>query len=319
MQCSLPNPEAARPASPPPGPSDRTVQVLAQPAPQSPLTGAFPAPAGTGDRDVTLWWLGQAGFALRHGRHLVLIDPYLSDTLAQKYRGKLFPHRRMHPAPVAPEDLRGVTAVLCTHGHTDHMDPGTIHPLLLHNRPRFVVPRAERTRALERGVPADLFTGTTAGERVEVDGIVVEPVPAAHERLEQDEHGDHRFLGYVVTVGGFRMYHSGDCVPYAGQAELLRDLRVDLALLPVNGRDAYRTGNGVPGNFTAREAAELCAAAGIPHLLCHHFGLFDFNTVDPEDTRAELRRRATRLSWTVPRPGHAYVLTHANPSVRGAR
>ncbi|MFE9360515.1 MBL fold metallo-hydrolase [Streptomyces olivaceoviridis] len=319
MQCSLPNPETARPASPPPHQGERSIQVLAQPAPGCPLPGAFAAPDGAGSEDVTLWWLGQAGFALRHGRHLVLIDPYLSDTLARKYRGTLFPHRRMHPAPVAPQDIRGVTTVLCTHGHTDHMDPGTIRPLLLHNRPRFVVPRAERARALERGVLAELLTGTTAGERVEADGIVVEPVPAAHEQLEQDEQGDHRFLGYVVTIGGIRVYHSGDCVPYAGQAELLRDLCVDLALLPVNGRDAYRTANGVPGNFTAREAAALCEAAGIPHLMCHHFGLFDFNTVDPEDTRAELRDHAARLAWTVPLPGHAYVLTQAVPSAKEDR
>jgi hypothetical protein len=53
--------------------------------------------------------------------------------------------------------------------------------------------------------------------------------------------------------------------------------------------------------------------------MCHHFGLFDFNTVDPEDTRAELRRREHQLSWTVPRPGLACVLTQAAPSVREDR
>ncbi|MFI0770409.1 MBL fold metallo-hydrolase [Streptomyces sp. NPDC021218] len=285
-----------------------------------PLTGTFTAPEEAGPDEVTLWWLGQAGFALRHRGRLILIDPYLSDTLAEKYRGTLFPHRRMHPAPVAPEAVRGVDAVLCTHGHTDHMDPGTIRALFPHNDPRFVVPRAERERALERGVPASRLTGTTAGERVELaDGITVEPVPAAHERLEQDENGDHRFLGYVLTVGGVRVYHSGDCVPYDGQPELLRTLRVDVALLPVNGRDRHRTENGVPGNFTVREAAELCEAAGIPQLLCHHFGLFDFNTVDPEDARDELRRRATPLSWTVPRVADAYVLTPGDTTAKEDR
>ncbi|GAA2372915.1 MBL fold metallo-hydrolase [Streptomyces cuspidosporus] len=296
------------------------IRPTVRPVPGTPVTGTFPAPEEARPDEVTLWWLGQAGFALRHRDRLILIDPYLSDTLAEKYRGKLFPHRRMHPAPVAPEAIRGVTAVLCTHGHTDHMDPGTIRALLPHNDPRFIVPRAERARALERGVPATRLTGTNAGERVELDGdITVEPVPAAHEHLEHDANGDHRFLGYVLTIGGLRVYHSGDCVPYEGQPELLRALGADLALLPVNGRDAYRTDNGVPGNFTVREAAELCEAAGIPHLLCHHFGLFDFNTVDPDHAREELRRRATAPSWTVPRVGHAYVLTPGDTTAKEIR
>lgn len=291
-----------------------------RPVSGAPLTGAFAAPAEAGPDEVTLWWLGQAGFALRHRDRLILIDPYLSDTLAEKYRGKLFPHRRTHPAPVAPEAIRGAGAVLCTHGHTDHMDPGTIRALLPHNDPRFVVPRAERARALERGVPATRLTGTNAGERVELEGgITVEAVPAAHERLDQDGNGDHRFLGYVLTIGGVRIYHSGDCVPYDGQPELLRALRPDVALLPVNGRDRHRADNGVPGNFTVREAAELCEAAGIPHLLCHHFGLFDFNTVDPEDTRDHLRRRTTPLTWTVPRVGDAHILTPGGTTAKEDR
>ncbi|GHJ35533.1 MBL fold metallo-hydrolase [Streptomyces sp. TS71-3] len=288
-------------------------------APGEAVSGGFPASGAAGADGLTLWWLGQAGFALRHRERLVLVDPYLSDTLARKYRGTLFPPTRMHPAPVRPEDIRGVGTVLCTHGHTDHMDPGTIRELLPHNDPRFVVPRAERARALERGVPPGRLTGTTAGERITLDGITVEPVPAAHEDLEQDGNGDHRFLGYVLGIGGARIYHSGDCVPYQGQAELLRDLRVDLALLPVNGRDAHRTGNGVPGNFTVREAAELCERASIPHLLCHHFGLFDFNTVDPARIREELRGSATSVSWTVPSVGQAYVLTPGEAATQEIR
>lgn len=275
----------------------------------TPLPGAFPRPAAADAGDVTLWWLGQAGFAVRHGDRLLLIDPYLSESLAEKYRGRLFPHTRMHPSPVGPEELRGVTDVLCTHAHTDHMDPWTIHGLLRYNEPRFVVPLAERERAHERGVPAGHTTCARAGDPIDLDGITIGPVPAAHEHLEWDDRGNHRFLGYVLTVAGLRIYHSGDCVPYDGQPELLRELRIDLALLPVNGRDAHRRDNGVPGNFTAREAAELCEAAGIPYLLCHHFGLFDFNTVDAGHLRDELNRHATSLRWTVPQVGDAFVVT----------
>ncbi|WP_370325534.1 MBL fold metallo-hydrolase [Euzebya sp.] len=229
-------------------------------------------------------WLGQAGFALRSpGSAPVLIDPYLSDSLAAKYAGARWPHIRLRPAPVTPEALPEVAAVLCTHAHTDHMDPGTLTPLLA-AQPAVpvVVPRAVRDQAIERGVPPERVIGLGAADSATpADELRVDAVPAAHETLVVDEAGDHLHLGYVIQLAGVRLYHSGDCCPYPGQAELLADLDIDVALLPVNGRDAERLESGVPGNFHFEEAVDLCRDAGIPWLVPHHFGMFDFNTADP--------------------------------------
>ena len=268
-----------------------------------PIEPAFAAP-GQVPGEVALWWLGQAGFAVRAGGMLVLLDPYLSDSLAAKYRGRLFPHTRLFDVPVAPESIEGVSVVCCTHGHTDHLDPWTIRGLLARNRPAFVVPRAVRDVAIERGVPADLLVGVTAGERVKpAPGVVVDAVPAAHEERRTDDAGDELFLGYVLQLNGVRLYHSGDCAPYPGQAGLLAGLAIDVALLPVNGRDATRLENGVPGNFTAAEAAALCRDARIPRLVGHHWGLFDFNTVDPEVAAADLGRAGAGVAWELPAVG----------------
>lgn len=50
--------------------------------------------------------------------------------------------------------------------------------------------------------------------------------------------------------------------------------------MPVNGRDAARAADGVPGNFHLDEALALSAAC--PFLVPHHFGMFAFNTIDPK-------------------------------------
>ena len=84
-------------------------------------------------REVNLWWLGQAGFALKYAETLLLIDPYLSDFLAKKYQGKEFPHIRMMDAPIRPEELEQVRVVCCTHRHSDHLDPETVLPIAQNN------------------------------------------------------------------------------------------------------------------------------------------------------------------------------------------
>lgn len=270
---------------------------------------------GTGPRQsgVQLWWLGQAGFALRHNGHVLLVDPYLSDSLAEKYAGTLFAHTRMHPPPVAASALRSVVGVLHTHAHTDHLDPGTIRALHDRDTATFVAPRARRTIALERGVPEHNLAAIDAGETVGIGTFTVTAVPAAHEELTRDADGAHHFLGYVIDTGTVRIYHSGDCVPFQGQAEILARLGIDLALLPVNGRDAYRLSHGVPGNFTLDEAVHLCRDARIPALLCHHFGLFDFNTIRPADAAERLTATATDVEWTVPAVGAGFHLTRPLP------
>jgi L-ascorbate metabolism protein UlaG (beta-lactamase superfamily) len=123
-----------------------------------------------------------------------------------------------------------------------------------------------------------------AGLSVELPGgWRVDAIPAAHETVEFDVQGQCQWLGYVITTpSASRIYHSGDCIPYEGLAEKLQQLRPDLALLPVNGRDEERSGHGVPGNFHLHEAVELCRVARIPSCLAHHHGMFAFNTVEPQ-------------------------------------
>jgi L-ascorbate metabolism protein UlaG (beta-lactamase superfamily) len=261
------------------------------------------------DHAVHFWWLGQAGFALRHGSTLLLVDPYLSDSLAEKYRHSEFKHLRMMPTPVAPQDLRGCTWYLCTHGHTDHMDPGTIRGILQAAAPAFLLPRAELARGSERGMPVERMHGINAGEaRQLTTDLSVEAIAAAHEALEVDAEGNYKFLGYVISAGGLRLYHSGDCVPYPGLEQRLAQKQIDVAFLPINGRDAFRLSKGVPGNFTLAEAIALCQAAGISYLVGHHWGMFDFNTIDPEVAAAILRQDAGPLNWLLPEIGVTYTI-----------
>ncbi len=259
---------------------------------------------------VDLFWLGQAGFAIRSAELTLLVDPYLSDSLEKKYRGSGLPHERMRPPPIAPGELRGVDVVLCTHRHQDHMDPETLGPLALHNPAcRFVVPRAERERARALGLGEERLSGVSAGETwSELPGLSVEALPSAHEELSVDERGEHAFLGYLVTMGGMTVYHSGDCVPYAGLEERLRLRAIDAALLPINGRSPSLRAKGIPGNFTVEEALALCRGAGIALLVGHHVEMFAFNTVERGEATRRLLAACGSVEWILPQIDTRYRL-----------
>lgn len=237
----------------------------------------FP-PLGT----PSLYWLGQAGFWIDTGRHRVIIDPYLSDSLARKYRGRKQPHERMMPPPVTVDELPEPDLVLITHAHTDHLDPDTLGPLHERfNKVPVVVPAAIEHVAQERIGHGARLVAVDAGDRLKLaEGLELSVFPAAHEEREVDEEGRHLFVGYGLRTDNFSLYHSGDSVPFADLDAQIRRFAPQIALLPVNGRDKQRRADGIPGNFTLDEAIHLSRDCAF--LVPHHFGMFAFNTIDAD-------------------------------------
>src|SRR5437773_547482 len=144
-----------------------------------------------------LWWLGQSGFLVQwQGRHL-LIDPYLSDSLTEKYAATEKPHIRMTERVIESERLDFIDAVASTHNHTDHFDPDTLRPLLAANpNLALIVPEANRTIAGERmNLSAKRFLGIDEAQTLSAAGFEITAIPAAHETIERDEWGSLRYVG----------------------------------------------------------------------------------------------------------------------------
>lgn len=245
-------------------------------------------PAASGS--LHLWWTGQSGFLVKAASGVLLLDPYLSDSLTRKYASTDKPHVRMTERVVAPERLGFVDVVTSSHNHTDHLDAETIGPILAANPDATViVPAANRAFAADRlGVPPERLLGVTAGAAVSAAGFRITGVPAAHEALETDDEGRHRYLGYVVEVEGWTIYHSGDTLWYEGMVDVLRGWpRIDVALLPINGRAPERR---VAGNLDGPEAARLAHAVGAGVVIPCHYEMFAFNTASPDDFVREAER-----------------------------
>jgi L-ascorbate metabolism protein UlaG (beta-lactamase superfamily) len=118
------------------------------------------------------------------------------------------------------------------------------------------------------------------------------PTEAWHALNADDVLGDGstvvasaRFLGYVVRLGGEVFFHAGDTVRAPSHAGSLRDHQVDVAFLPINGRDAEREAQNIVGNLTAGEAVALALDGHVPVLVPIHWDMFPGNSGDPTEAR----------------------------------
>jgi L-ascorbate metabolism protein UlaG (beta-lactamase superfamily) len=236
-----------------------------------------------------LWWLGQSGFLLQWNGTHILLDPYLSDSLTRKYSQTDKPHVRMTELVIDPARLSFIDIAASTHNHTDHLDADTLRPILDRNPSlRLVIPEANRSFVAER-IKIDPATaiGVDDGASREICGVRFSGVASAHESLDRDEHGRAKYLGYVLQFGRWSLYHSGDTIRYEGMAEKLQPFKIDVALLPINGRSAERR---IPGNLFGREAAQLSRDIGAKLAIPCHYEMFEFNTASPEEFVLECQR-----------------------------
>ncbi len=267
------------------------------------------------NNELSCRWIGQAGFIFRYGKYKFIIDPYLSDSLAIKYQDKKNKHIRTMPIPVQPSEIRELDWIFITHKHTDHMDIGTIPKLIeLNPECRVYIPKATAEHAFNNvRIPKKNTIQVCSGERIQLsDNIYIEAIASAHEQLDCDENGNSYYLGYIIELGRIRIYHSGDCVPYDGLYEKLNGFNIDVALLPVNGRDVNRFNNNIPGNFHFQEAVELCRKAHIPMFIAHHFGMFDFNTIDPQELLENANGMGKDIDIIIPGIDETIIINNSN-------
>lgn len=219
--------------------SDPLARVQARPAPDT-------VPANGGD--ITIQPITHGSVQIVHGPHVILVDPW----------GETPPPPPL-PAPRDPAKLaarvarfaglKPPTVILVTDIHGDHLDRHVIETL--------------KTPDTKIGVPAaaaqelDGATTIANGETKRIGDVTIDAVPMYNlQRGPQPGqlfHTKGRGNGYVVTIGGKRLYFAGDteCIP-----EMKALQNIDVAFLPMN----------LPYTMTPAEAAE-CAKAFKPKIV----------------------------------------------------
>jgi len=257
--------------------------------------------------EFALWWLGQHGFVLKLGAHVIYIDAFLSDM-----------DSRQVPPLLKPAEVTNADLILGSHDHGDHIDRDAWPEMAAASpQARFVVPELLRRKVAEElklppervvGVD-DMQTVVVRGSTSQAPGVRITGVAAAHEFLDRDvATGRYPYLGYVVEAGGATIYHSGDCCIYEGLQTKLKRWTFDLVLLPINGRDAVRLAAGCIGNMTYQEAADLAGALAPRRTIPAHYDMFALNAADPKLFVDYMRVKYPRLQTSLCEHGVRVVL-----------
>ena len=211
-------------------------------------------PANGGDIKITP--ITHASVQIEYGGKVIYVDPWSRGD----YSG----------AP--PGDL-----ILVTDIHGDHLDPEMIAKLRKSGAP-VVAPAAAASKIEDPTILAN-------GETKTVAGVAIEGVPMYNLVRGPEEgklfHDKGRGNGYILTLGGKRIYFSGDteCVPEIRALE-----NIDVAFMTMN----------LPYTMPPDEAAD-CVKAFAPKIVYpyHYRGadLSEFTAALAERSEIEVRLR----------------------------
>ena len=235
------------------------------------LTGAALFSQVAAEAGEAFWWLGQHSFVLKLAGLPILLDPFLTP----------LPERRVPPL-FAPGDARDVAVVCCTHDHLDHLDPWAVEGLAQTSQAVFVASRAHRDRLLSLGVPTDRLRLVDDGLTVTIGGLKITGIKAAHEFFDQTPAGYFPHLGLVLEGNGKVVYHAGDTLWWEGLQHRLAQWQFDVAIVPINGRDAVRYSQNIQGNMTYQEAADLLGGLRVQLAVPAHYDMFLQNSISPQ-------------------------------------
>ncbi|HEY7597606.1 MAG TPA: MBL fold metallo-hydrolase [Actinophytocola sp.] len=190
---------------------------LRKPAQPVPLVvPSFDAPPADGLR-VT--WLGHATVLVELEGRRLLFDPVWSERVSPS---SVVGPRRLHPVPIALEDLPPIDAVVISHDHYDHLDMPTIRrAAALWPAARFVVPLGVGAHLERWHIPASRMAELDWTEQTTIGDLTLIATAARHfsGRLRPGGNGT-LWASWVVAGRERRIFYTGDSGYFDGYQEI---------------------------------------------------------------------------------------------------
>ena len=197
-------------------------------------------------------WLGQAGLLFETDNKIIIVDPYLSDSVE-----KIEPqNKRRVPVDKSFFDIKPDIIVL-THNHLDHTDPDTLKHFITQDGNMTILASGNAWNTVRTGFGGNnnyvMFNRHSEWTEGNIKFSAVKA-----------EHSDEHAIGFIMESEGKRYYVTGDTLY---NTDIFSDLPegIDYVFLPVNGR-----GN----NMNMEDGKHFCERIGAKAIPLH-CGLFD--------------------------------------------
>lgn len=197
-------------------------------------------------------YLGQAGLMFERGDFIIMVDPYLSDSVK-----KINPNNFRRVAvdkrflAVKPD------VMVFTHNHLDHYDPETVKYYITENSGVTVLaPKSvwDEVRKIGGNNNYVLFNRHTSWTENDVQFTAVKA-----------EHSDTTPIGVIIKEEDRNYYVTGDTLY---NDEIFEDIPNDIyaLFLPING---------VGNNMNMTDAARFASRVGAEKVVPIHIGMFE--------------------------------------------
>jgi len=188
------------------------------------LLAALPPPSGA-EGGIEVTYIANEGFLISAGGHKVLIDALVRREFLAKY---------MTDAETVHGDMlesrppfEGVELVLVTHIHSDHVDAAAALSHLKNNPDALLVGPEQVVESLAKGpdyaqvksqvrevTPAPGKTASLTASGIHLKALRLRHFPYMRSDpktgKEVDRHANIQNLGFVLDLGGNRVFHAGD-------------------------------------------------------------------------------------------------------------
>jgi L-ascorbate metabolism protein UlaG (beta-lactamase superfamily) len=172
---------------------------------------------------VRITWLGHASIKISSASSTIFIDPWKIGKSAQH-----------------------ADIVLLTHDHYDHYSEADVKDI------------SDESTSVIAPMSAPLVTDLISpGKTMDIKGVSIQAVPAYN--LTKAFHPKaNKWVGYIVTIDGRKIYHLGD----TDKIPEMKGLEVDVVCIPVGG--TY--------TMDSKEASEVLKDIKTAHVIPIHFG-----------------------------------------------